>query len=334
MIQYKLKINNIVGNQCNIDDAIHFSATKKVEERTWLIQRPDFCGQFYEYRNHFFDIMNHKIRYDYDCCLETIHSGTSFLAFETILKGNVKRIRNGQAKEWLKGDSNIVLASDYNNENNFFRKGDVFEMFSFVVSPIFLLDLVNKYPDVFEPYYLKMKQENLFFMSENNIQLTSTLQKTIHEIMHSKLMGNYSDIYVESKILECITSFLVLSVNNNKKDDNIKYSLAIRDKMYHAKNILDTEFVSPPTLHNLALQVGTNECTLKSAFKYFFNQTVFSYIYDLRMSLAIKYLLETNKTISEIANLIGYEYQSHFCTAFKRKYSVSPLEYRNQIKNC
>ena len=55
-----------------------------------------------------------------------------------------------------------------------------------------------------------MKQENLFFVSENNIQLTSTLQKTIHEIMHSKLMGNYSDIYVESKILECITSFLVL----------------------------------------------------------------------------------------------------------------------------
>ena len=46
MIQYKLKINNIVGNQCNIDDAIHFSATKKVEERTWLIQRPDFCGHY------------------------------------------------------------------------------------------------------------------------------------------------------------------------------------------------------------------------------------------------------------------------------------------------
>ena len=151
--------------------------------------------------------------------------------------------------------------------------------------------------------------------------------------MHSKLMGNYSDIYIESKILECITSFLLLSVKNNNKDNNFNYSLAIRDKMYHAKNILDTEFLSPPTLHNLALQVGTNECTLKSAFKYFFNQTVFNYIYNLRMNLAIQYLLDTNKTISEIASLVGYEYQSHFCTAFKRKYLISPLEYRNQIKN-
>lgn len=53
MTQYKLEINNIVVNQCNIDDATHFSASKKAEERTWFIQRPDFCGQFYEYRNHF-----------------------------------------------------------------------------------------------------------------------------------------------------------------------------------------------------------------------------------------------------------------------------------------
>lgn len=103
MIRYKLKINGIVGNQCNINDAIHFSTSQKVEERTWVVQKPDFRGQFYEYRNHFFDIMNHKIQYDCDCCLETTHPGTSFLSFETILKGNVKRIQNGKTKEWSKG---------------------------------------------------------------------------------------------------------------------------------------------------------------------------------------------------------------------------------------
>ncbi|WP_374220271.1 hypothetical protein [uncultured Prevotella sp.] len=25
---------------------------------------------------------------------------------------------------------------------------------------------------------------------------------------------------------------------------------------------------------------------------------------------------------------LGYDYQSHLCTAFKRKYGVSPIEYR------
>lgn len=206
-------------------------------------------------------------------------------------------------------------------------------MFSFVISPTFLSDLANKYPDIFEASCLKMKQEKLFFISDRNIQLNYALQKIIQEIMHSKLIGNYSDIYIESKILECITSFLILSDTTTNKNNNPTYSLSVRDKIYHAKNILDTVFLAPPTLHNLALQVGTNECTLKSAFKYYFGQTVFGYIYNLRMNLATQYLSDTNMTISEIAHLVGYEYQSHFCTAFKRKYLISPLEYRNQIKN-
>jgi len=27
--------------------------------------------------------------------------------------------------------------------------------------------------------------------------------------------------------------------------------------------------------------------------------------------------------------LLGYEYQSHFCTAFRRKYGMSPTEFRD-----
>lgn len=33
-------------------------------------------------------------------------------------------------------------------------------------------------------------------------------------------------------------------------------------------------------------------------------------------------------TINDIAIKLGYDYQSHFYTAFKRKYGVSPIEYR------
>ncbi|MDR0750669.1 MAG: AraC family transcriptional regulator [Tannerellaceae bacterium] len=40
---------------------------------------------------------------------------------------------------------------------------------------------------------------------------------------------------------------------------------------------------------------------------------------------------DTDKTIQEIADLTGYEYQSHFTTAFKRKFYVSPQEYRSKM---
>ena len=33
-------------------------------------------------------------------------------------------------------------------------------------------------------------------------------------------------------------------------------------------------------------------------------------------------------TINDIGIKLGYDYQSYFYTAFKRKYGVSPIEYR------
>jgi AraC-like DNA-binding protein len=76
--------------------------------------------------------------------------------------------------------------------------------------------------------------------------------------------------------------------------------------------------------------VGTNEYTLKNGFKALFGTTVFGYLFDYRMRLACQYLLDTEKTIQEIAGVVGYEYQSHFATAFKRRYGASPQAYREK----
>ena len=46
------------------------------------------------------------------------------------------------------------------------------------------------------------------------------------------------------------------------------------------------------------------------------------------MRLAVLYLLDSDMTVNDIGIKLGYDYQSHFCTAFKRKYGVSPIEYR------
>ncbi len=83
-----------------------------------------------------------------------------------------------------------------------------------------------------------------------------------------------------------------------------------------------------PSLHELAAMVGTNECTLKKAFKQEFGTTVFQYLFDYRMELAVHYLLDTSLPIADIGIMLGYDYQSHFCTAFKRKHGVSPMEFR------
>nr|WP_250714436.1 AraC family transcriptional regulator [Bacteroides fragilis] len=71
------------------------------------------------------------------------------------------------------------------------------------------------------------------------------------------------------------------------------------------------------------MRVGTNECTLKRGFKTVFGTTVFGHIFDYRMEIACRYLLDSSKTIQEIGACVGYEYHAHFSTAFKRKFGLT-----------
>ncbi|NER07425.1 MAG: helix-turn-helix transcriptional regulator [Okeania sp. SIO3C4] len=48
------------------------------------------------------------------------------------------------------------------------------------------------------------------------------------------------------------------------------------------------------------------------------------------MDLAHKLLLDTNKAIVEIAYECGYGQSAHFITAFKRKYGITPKEFRRR----
>lgn len=116
------------------------------------------------------------------------------------------------------------------------------------------------------------------------------------------------------------------------------YTEKDKDKLQDAKIIIEQQYLSPPSLYQLALMVGTNECTLKKGFKGFkelFGTTVFGYIFNYRMDLACRHLLDSDKPVQEIGFCVGYEHHAHFSRAFKRKFGVSPLEYRlGKIDDC
>lgn len=78
----------------------------------------------------------------------------------------------------------------------------------------------------------------------------------------------------------------------------------------------------------LARQVGINKTKLKYCFREIYKTTIFGYLFDYKMELASKMLLDTQNSVLEIAHECGYEYASHFTTAFKRKFGITPKEFR------
>lgn len=106
-----------------------------------------------------------------------------------------------------------------------------------------------------------------------------------------------------------------------------------RESIIKAKNIISKNLREPPSLKKLAGDLNISLYKLQKAFKNSTGNTVYEYIKKSRIEKA-KYLLKnTNMSILEIANEIGYENPSKFSNAFKGYNNMNPLKYRKLNKS-
>lgn len=85
-----------------------------------------------------------------------------------------------------------------------------------------------------------------------------------------------------------------------------------------------------PTIEELSKEYLINTATLKDTFKGIYGQPIGTYMKEYRIRQAAVLLRQTQATIAEIANQVGYENQSKFATAFRDVLKIAPAEYRKQ----
>ena len=82
------------------------------------------------------------------------------------------------------------------------------------------------------------------------------------------------------------------------------------------------------TIEELSRQYHMNPTTLKTLFKSVYGSSLAAHIKEHRMERAAELLRESDMSVAEIANQVGYESQSRFSAAFKEYYGQLPKEYR------
>lgn len=99
-----------------------------------------------------------------------------------------------------------------------------------------------------------------------------------------------------------------------------------RDKAiaFIARDILHDEFQQPPTIAELAKRVGTNSFKLKQLFQYFFNNTPYGVLLEIRMNKAHQLLATTQCQVSAAAEFVGYSHANNFSVAFSKYFGVTP----------
>ena len=312
-------------------DISYFSTNRSggLEENCWEAENKLLTYRISDFRCRDFNVTRYQIYCKEDCCMRSLNVGNSFMGLSVVRQGIVECFlsETRDKRIWRKGYTNMIVSSGIKEERNLFRKGDTFGMTSILVSPDFFQHLSERYTEYFGSAYLRFGRGETFFIAPKNLSIPIALSVALNDLEVSQMMGNASPMYLEAKVTECLSLFM--RETEGKEPVNAKIvGFSDRDKIYQARDIICSEYLKPPSLNYLALRVGTNECTLKAGFKEAFRTTVFNYLFDYRMNIAIHYLLDTNKSIGEVAGLVGYEHQAHFCTAFKRKFNVTPSEYR------
>jgi DNA-binding response OmpR family regulator len=105
------------------------------------------------------------------------------------------------------------------------------------------------------------------------------------------------------------------------------YSAAER-MVRQAQALLLKDLSATPTLMALAHAVGTNERRLTEEFRRYTGKPVFEYLREERHRLACEQLLHSHSPVGHIAQACGYQGVAAFTFAFRRRFGMSPSEYR------
>lgn len=84
---------------------------------------------------------------------------------------------------------------------------------------------------------------------------------------------------------------------------------------------------------NMANDLHMSQNYLSAQFKSLFNVTMVSYVNSIRVKRAAELLLMTDSTVQDIALLCGFSNGDALNRAFKKEYSVTPSNYRSNLKN-
>lgn len=104
-------------------------------------------------------------------------------------------------------------------------------------------------------------------------------------------------------------------------------------KIKKAKDIIISRMSEPPSLQDLANEIGLTLKKLKEGFKQIYGDTVYGFLFDYKMEQARR-LLESNQyNVNEVGLKIGYSTSSHFIAAFKKKFATTPKKYISSLQN-
>lgn len=179
-----------------------------------------------------------------------------------------------------------------------------------------------------EAHYISfLSEENKGRKYYKDEVITPAMSIVLNQLMQMNLHPMVQQLYVQAKVFELLSLYFNATQNRGEDqcpfledEENVK-------KIKRAKEIVIERLVDPPTLKELAQEVGLSINKLKEGFKQIYGEPVFTFQFDYKMELARQLLATGTLNVNEVGLRVGYSTASHFIAAFKKKYGVTPKKF-------
>ena len=160
-----------------------------------------------------------------------------------------------------------------------------------------------------------------------SVEISSCLRNILRE-MEQKNTG-YEDVcqaYMEILIIRLMRNTALAVATEPQVISGNRQCAAV-------KRYIDLHFKESLTLDQLAEDAHMNKYYLSHAFKQEYGTSPINYMITKRIEESKYLLAETDLSLSQIAQLLGFSSLSYFSQVFRRTQSVSAMEYRQNTKN-
>lgn len=165
-------------------------------------------------------------------------------------------------------------------------------------------------------------------------KITPMMGTVIKQMWEHPYQGAIARMYIEGKVLELLALQLAQLLELERAQP-LPFKLKPKDLdcLYQAQTILQQNYLNPPTVVDLAQQVGLDRIKLQRGFRQEFKTTPFGYLQNYRLDLARTLLQDGELTVTTVAHRIGYANISYFSRTFKRRFGVTPGRCRSIFKD-
>jgi len=192
------------------------------------------------------------------------------------------------------------------------------------------------------------KEQNDFLLREMDIDLDVISQISIQEPRRFLLRGREEIDTVCQEMISAVNKqclpllklktleLLMLVSNPEFVYVNEMPSYLSQKNAQLAKSVrqrLTNDLSHHVTLRQLSEELHASPTAIKSAFKNVYGESIREHMKSIRLEEAQRLLRETEQPISEVAEMVGYANSGHFSVAFRKKFAMTPGEYKKLIQS-